>query len=118
MLPSEQGIAPGERPAWMRYDAVTGKPVSRIRSKDYEKLKDGRFKVTDPQVDFLLSNGQLLRITGKEGFIILQEGLARGNASAAASDFNKTPRSGDLQDVTVEIFPSLNATRATTTMTM
>lgn len=118
ILSSQHGISPGERPAWMRYDAVTGKPVSRIRSKDYERLPDGRYKVNDPQVDFFLSNGQLLRITGKQGFIVLQEGLARGNASAAASDFNKTPRSGDLQDVIVEIFPSLDATRPTTTMTM
>src|SRR5213595_2248099 len=89
---SGEGFGPGERVWWNRYDAK-GERTSRIRVSRYKPLKDGRFFVNDPECDFFLSNGQMLHIEGKTGYIVTQENISKNRSSPAASGGqNRSPR--------------------------
>ncbi|HEV8291691.1 MAG TPA: hypothetical protein VGP94_07190, partial [Tepidisphaeraceae bacterium] len=113
---SGEGFGPGEHVWWNRYDAK-GERTSRIRVSRYKPLKDGRFFVNDPECDFFLNNGQMLHIEGKTGTIVTQENINR-NKNSPAGAANRSPRSGDLKDVILKLYPTEATTRPNMVMTM
>src|SRR5438445_300288 len=113
---SGEGFGPGEHVWWNRYDAK-GERTSRIRVTKYKPLKDGRFFVNDPECDFFLSNGQMLHIEGKTGNIVTQENLSRSKSSPAGGPA-RSPRSGDLKDVILKLYPTEAAAQPSMTITM
>src|SRR3954471_17584245 len=113
---SGEGFGPGDHVWWTRYDAK-GERTSRIRVSKYKPLKDGRFFVTDPECDFFLNNGQVLHIEGKNGYIVTQENIGRSKNSPAGAP-SRSPRSGDLKDVTLKLYPTEATTRPSMVMTM
>src|SRR3954467_15226401 len=113
---SGEGFGPGERVWWNRYDAK-GERTSRIRVSRYKPLKDGRFFVNDPECDFFLNNGQMLHIEGKSGYIVPQKNPGKGGNSPAGAA-NRSPRSVDLKDVLLKLYPSESTTQPSMVMTM
>jgi lipopolysaccharide export system protein LptA len=100
-MPTSEGFGPGEHVWWTRYDPK-GERTSRIRVSKYKPLKDGRFFVNDPECDFFLHNGQVMHIEGKSGYIVTQENLGKNKNGPAGQ--NRSPRSGDLKDVTLRVY--------------
>jgi hypothetical protein len=107
------GLHPGTKPYWERRDPATGEITSRMRAASYEFLKDGRAKVEKPEVEFFLHDGQLLRIIGETGTVIMEEtGKVNSSINAPAG----VPRGGELQKVRILMLPSAAATRPTLTV--
>jgi hypothetical protein len=113
---SGEGFGPGDHVWWTRYD-VKGERTSRIRVSRYKPLKDGRFFVNDPECDFFLSNGQMLHIEGKTGTIVTQENISKSRSSPTGAP-NRSPRSGDLKDVILKLYPTEATTQPSMVMTM
>lgn len=105
-LPNTGGksMGPGERVWWDHYDTKTGDRTSRIRVSRYQPAKDGSLFVNDPQAEFFMSEGRLLRIEGKTGNIIMQENLSKGKNAPGGGAASQSPRSGDLHNVTLRMF--------------
>jgi lipopolysaccharide export system protein LptA len=118
-LPATGGksMGPGERVWWDHYDTKNGERTSRIRMSRYQPAKDGSLFVNDPQAEFFMSEGRLLRIEGKTGNIVMQENLSKGKNTPGGGGMNQSPRSGDLHDVTLRMFRK-DETAPYLTMTM
>ncbi len=114
---TESVVGPGQGAGWDKYDPKTGLLTSRIRVDRYEQNKDGKLLVNRPVVDFFLKNGQVLRVVGERGSILLQETVGRSKSGLSATNLGQ-PRSGELSDVTLFILPDGTATEAGATLTM
>lgn len=109
----------GVEQVWMdRYDPKSGQRTSRMRVSRYEPQKDGSVLVSDPEVEFFLKGGRVLRLIGKTGRITTQEGISRGRNVPGAAAMQQVPRSGSLHDVKLLMLESVEAAEPTLTMTM
>ena len=111
------GMGPGDRAYWERFDPRTGQRSSRLRAQRYQPMKDGRVRVMQPEADFFLHDGRVMRIIGETGIITMEEGASR-ESPALGGTMNRVPRSGDIYGVTLLLLPSLEAKKPDLTMTM
>ena len=114
---SETVLGPGEGAGWDKYDPKTGLLTSRIRVERYQQAKDGKLFVTQPRVDFFMKNGQVLRIHGDHGTIVMQETVARSKSGMGGPNLGQ-PRSGDLSDVTLYVLPDADTPDDKATLTL
>ncbi|MGA2499530.1 MAG: hypothetical protein ABSH20_17450, partial [Tepidisphaeraceae bacterium] len=114
---SETVVGPGQGAGWDKYDPRTGLLTSRIHVDRYEQARDGKLLVARPRVDFFLKNGQLLRIYGERGAIVMQESVARSKSGMSGPNLGQ-PRSGDLSDVTLFMLPDADTPDDKATLTL
>jgi len=60
----------------------------------------------------------VLHIEGKTGNIVTQENLGKNRNSPAGAGQNRSPRSGDLKDVILKLYPAEATTQPSMTITM
>ena len=97
-----QFIRPGKA-AWVKQFDRQGQLYCQFKSDYYNPQPDGNVKVTQPVIQFYLSQGQVLQIVGKEGVIRFNPGMDRNVMANAPND---PPRYGTLRTVTVQLFSS------------
>lgn len=120
VLPAATGpsrIGPGENVWYDRYDPKTGELSSRIRAASYEWQKDRRVAVSGPEAEFYLSDGQVLKLVGTTGTLVMQEGIGRGSDVPGVENIGQSPRMGELKEVTLSLLPAAGA-EPVLTMTM
>lgn len=104
--------------AWVKQFDRDGQLYYQFKSAYYDPQPDGTVKVTDPVIQFFLSNHQILQIVGNDGVIRFAPGADKNIAPNSPTD---PPRDGNLRNVKVKLFASpeqLNADDADMTMTM
>ncbi len=109
-------FGPG-RDAWMDHYNKDGLRTSRLRFKGYRMSEDGRLLVEKPEAEFFMGDGQMIRLLAETGLVVTQEGVSRARNVPPGMEFNKSPRSGDLRNVTLLIYPRPGAARPTLTLT-
>ena len=109
---SHSRVGPGKEPYVERFDQNTGELASRFRAARYEPQKGGRWHVEQPEAEFFLHNGQVMRIIGEKGTVNVEE------SSGDFASMRQMPRGGELQNVRILLLPSLGATRPTMTLSM
>lgn len=107
--PTTTAELPGGHAWWKRLDSRTGEVTSMMRANSYERQPDGRFYVTNPDAVFFMSGQRVMRLVGRTGYISTQEALSHGHSSGNSNMAAQTPRSGELRDVVLEQFTSLDA---------
>jgi hypothetical protein len=93
---------------WIWRIDKNGRRTSRIKAEQYDPISADRVKVTRPVIEFYLSDGQVLRIAGKSGIVHVQSEPGRSGGKVAMG-LNQTPHRGQLRDVTLSLFGSLDA---------
>src|SRR5439155_16027060 len=104
---ANQLLGPGEG-AWMRMlDERSGEISQEFRAAKWDPQRDGTIKVSSPEARFYLGGTtprQLLVIRGVRGRVVVPDSGKRSPQNMRASA--EAPRSGDLQDVTIELYNS------------
>jgi len=95
-------IKPGSG-AWVKQFDRQGQLYYQFKSDYYDPQPDGAVKVTDPVIQFYLSDGQVLQIEGDDGLIRFAPGTDKGMMSNSPTD---PPRNGNLRHVKVKLFTS------------
>ncbi|MGA2443530.1 MAG: hypothetical protein ABSH08_21465, partial [Tepidisphaeraceae bacterium] len=95
-------IKPGSG-AWVKQFDRQGQLYYQFKSNYYDPQPDGAVKVTDPVIQFYLSDGQVLQIEGDDGLIRFAPGTDKGVMSNSPTD---PPRNGNLRNVKVKLFAS------------
>jgi hypothetical protein len=91
---------------WIKtYDQETGLLASQFRAARYEPRPDGTVDVTSPEAEFHQRNGQVLRIAGARGRVVMPGGT--GSDPIRRSE---PPSRGELFDVQIELLESVDAT--------
>lgn len=97
-----KGALPPGREPWviqLREGSET-ELASRFRAYEYRPRDANVIDVTRPEVQFFLSDGQMLRVTGPEGTVATPEAQGPG----LAGGMRGMPMRGRLRDVTIELF--------------
>src|ERR1700722_18435209 len=89
--------------AWVKQFDQKGQLYYQFKSDYYDPQPDGTVKVTNPVIQFFLSDSQVLQIEGVDGNIRFAPGADKGMMSNAPTD---PPRYGNLRNVHVKIFSS------------
>jgi hypothetical protein len=105
--PRETIVGSGENP-WVEVRDENWKVVSRFRAARYDPRKDGRVQVTEPEAVFFLSDGQRLRIRGREG-IVATSRLPEPGEDPRNIAPSQAPTRGELRTVEIELFDSQEA---------
>jgi hypothetical protein len=106
-LPTKDAALPGNDVWYLRLDPKTGTLTSRFKAATYERAKDGRWFVTRPQAEFFVAQGRVIHLQGVTGYITTEEALHGRSATPGTESLAQSPRSGELRDVVVQRFPSL-----------
>src|SRR5262245_54168737 len=112
-------IGSGSAP-WMRaLDERTGEISQEFRAAKFDPQRDGTVKVTSPEARFYLGRGdsrQLLVMRGKHGRVVVPD---LGNRSPQnIRTTAEMPTSGEIQDVTIELYNHLSDTVPSLVCTM
>jgi hypothetical protein len=104
--PSIVGAGEG---VWVkRFNQDTGALLSQFRGARFDPPGDGTYRVTKPEAEFFLGNGQFLRVRGQSGVIVTDA------AAMSQDDLQSTPTTppsrGELENVTIELFDRIDAT--------
>ncbi|MGH7178028.1 MAG: hypothetical protein ACREJC_11655, partial [Tepidisphaeraceae bacterium] len=97
-------IEKGENVYVETYDKKTGELVSRFRALEYSPAPEGTVEVLSPEAEFYLSGGEVVRVRGRRGRVVLPP----GSSTAART---QPPSRGELHDVELELFQSPKARR-------
>jgi len=89
--------------AWSKQFDKLGNLYYQFKCDYYDPQPDGAVKVTLPVIQFYLSGGQVMQITGKDGIIHFAAGTDKDMLSNSPSE---PPRNGSLRDVSVQLFNS------------
>ncbi|MGH7213425.1 MAG: hypothetical protein ACREIT_01390 [Tepidisphaeraceae bacterium] len=104
-----QGIHGGEGMWVKQFDAETGELVSQFRGARFDPRKDGTVFVTHPEAEFFLGDGQVLRIEGRDGVVVLPDTGTGEQTAAGLRTQARTPTRGKLYDVKLTLYPSTDA---------
>ena len=70
--PGDSVVGPGRKVFIEKYDE-NGDLSSRFRAGRYEPTKGGRWHVQEPEAEFYLNNGQVLRLIGEKGTVNIED---------------------------------------------
>lgn len=101
-------IGSGES-AWVEMRDQKWRVISRFRASRYDPRKDGRVHVADPQAVFFMSNGQRLRVSGRDGIVAMSRLPQPGENPRNLGSANQAPTRGELHDVRIDLFDSQQA---------
>ena len=106
--PPPKGDGPGGwiRPgsgAWLiSYDESTGAMKNRFRADEYTPRDDGTVVVMNPVAEFFMQKGQMMRLTGKTGEVVVPS--AGGGGKGGMTPHAGTPNRGRIHDCVIELF--------------
>ncbi len=102
-------IGRGEQ-AWFKIFNEHWQVASQFRAAEYNPQADGRVHVTTPEYVFFLSGGELVRVRGREGVVVMSRlpGPEDGTSIGPA----EPPSRGELKGVEIELFDSVEAMEA------
>ena len=88
------------------YDKQKGYLARRFRADTYTPRPDGAVDVTQPEAEFYTESGQMFRVRGDTGQVVVPAGNGSGG-SAGADPMGRPPMPtrGRLNDVTITFFP-------------
>lgn len=102
-------IGRGEQ-AWVKVFNENWEVASQFRAAEYDPRRDGRVQVAQPESIFFLSGGELIRVRGREGVVVMSRlPEPQSGGSMAPSE---PPSRGELIDVEIELFESPEALEA------
>lgn len=107
-------VGPGRKVFIEKYDD-DGQLSSKFRAGRYEPQKGGRWHVQDPEAEFYLHNGQVLRLIGEKGTVNIDDA---GGADGDLAATQQMPRGGELQNVRLLLLAKPGAQRAIMTLSM
>src|SRR4051794_27975261 len=103
---TDQSVLHSGNDVWVEtFDEKTAQVASRFRVSRYDPQADGTVNVTDPQAEFFMTGGQMVRIEGSHGKVIMPADAAK---SATSKGPNAPPSRGELYNVTISQFPPQN----------
>lgn len=86
---------------WVKHYDKEGRLASQLRAVKYDPVSDNAVHVTLPEARFFMSDGQVLRITGRQGVVITRDQPQQQTASAIPSQM---PTRGRLEEVKIELY--------------
>jgi len=113
-LAGEQQLHQGEDAFFQVFDKHTGEVTSQYRAHQYDPQPDGTVLLDLPEADFFLNDGQVMKVRGKHGRVVMPPG-AQGSKSVGAG---QTPSRGTLFDVTLTMFRNRRSTQPYETCTV
>jgi hypothetical protein len=102
---AQQMIGAGTKPWIKAFDERTGEISQEFRGDKYDTPVNGTVKVTAPEARFYLGRSgprQLLVVRGKTGRVVVPDSSNRNPQNIRPS--SEMPTSGELQDVTIELY--------------
>ncbi len=105
--PRESIVGEGED-AWVEMRDANWQVISRFRARKYDPRKDGRVEVTGPEAVFFMSDGQRLRIRGREGVVAMSR-LPEPGQDPRNLGPRQAPTRGELREVEIELYDSQEA---------
>lgn len=93
-------ISRGEKVFVESFDNKTGNLTRRFRGATWDPQPDGTVKVQQPEAEFFASNGQILRVRGERGEIVVP---SSGAGSADAMSRAQLPTRGKLYNVILRL---------------
>lgn len=111
MLPDQREsiIGRGEQ-AWVKVFNDNWEVASQFRAAEYDPRRDGRVHVAQPESIFFLSGGELIRVRGQEGVVVMSR-LPEPESGGTMAP-SEPPSRGELIDVEIELFDSPEALEA------
>jgi len=107
------GISSGQG-VWMaQYDEKTGELVSRFKADEYAPQKNDTVDVTNAAAEFVLADGQVLRVLGKRGSVVVPRAVSASNKMHLRGQA-RLPSRGRLEDVTIYVQKSIDSVAAPT----
>jgi lipopolysaccharide export system protein LptA len=87
------------------YDSRTHKLSNQIRADTFTPHPDGTIDMTNPQADFFMGGGQMIRINGETGNFYDPNAVA-----GKMQGQSQTPSRGNMQHVILKLFKAVNDT--------
>jgi hypothetical protein len=117
--PAISGIGPGERPWANQYDE-RGDLAYQFRAARYEPKDAGSVYVSSPTIQFFLTGGQKIALTGKDGMVYLPQGSAANTAKqlGLSTPAPGLPSRGTIKNVQISVYESPSATTPVLIATM
>jgi lipopolysaccharide export system protein LptA len=105
---SQMPIGEGRGAFFTIPDEKTNTTAWQFRTSRYEPQADNSINVSDPEAEFFFSNGQMIRLTGTRGRVVVPSSGSRGTDLRGPMT---PPSRGELYDVTISLFHMDNRTR-------
>jgi hypothetical protein len=99
-LPSQQQLHQGEDAFFQVFDKHTGELTSQYRAHRYDPQPDGTVELTLPEADFFLNDGQVMKVSGQHGRVVMPPGAQESKSVGAG----QTPSRGTLFNVTLKMY--------------
>ena len=96
-------VSRGEKVFVESFDNKTGNLIRRFRGATWDPQPDGTVKVEQPEAEFFATNGQILRVRGERGEIVVPTGSS-GGPKEATSRRRTAPR-GKIFNAHISVFP-------------
>lgn len=109
---SKSLVGATERPWVTRYDAQW-RPTSQFRAAEFEPQEGDRVFVREAEARFFLGGGEMIRVRGKEGVVVMAR-LPEAGQDPRALGPAEPPTRGELKTVEIELFESQEALHADT----
>jgi lipopolysaccharide export system protein LptA len=85
------------------YDSKTHQLANQFRADTYDPKPDGTIDMTNPEAEFFLGGGQMLRINGETGNVV-----DPNSAGGKLQGQSQTPSRGKMQHVILRLFKAVN----------
>jgi len=102
---NSQQLHPGESAFVKSYDSKTHQLSNEFRAATYDPQPDGTINMTQPDADFFLGGGQVLRIHGETGMVF--DPNAAGGKMQGQSQM---PSRGNMQHCVLRLFKAVSDT--------
>jgi lipopolysaccharide export system protein LptA len=98
-----QTLHPGTAAFMKSYDSKTHQLANQFRADTYDPKPDGTIDMTNPEAEFFLGGGQMLRINGETGNVV-----DPNSAGGKLQGQSQTPSRGKMQHVVLRLFKAVN----------
>jgi hypothetical protein len=96
-------VGPGTG-AWVtQFDRATGKLAYQFRAVAYDHRPDGTYRVNAPEIEFFLSDGQIVNVKGTDGIVRVAPEADRATMTGAPPE---PPRYGTMRNVVIKMYGS------------
>ncbi len=98
------GIINSGHGVWVKNYDQQGRLASQLRAVQYDPVGDNAVHVTRPEARFFMNDGQILRLTGREGVVITDARPGPGNKPGLGNAPDQMPQRGRLEEVQLQLF--------------